>query len=93
MESLLILISFLAPVITGITQLLKGYVPEKYYALIPVILGLILGVLSFPVLPVIGAGSLSLGVVIWAGLLSGLTASGVYSFANISKKGNSQDEK
>ncbi|MNC05137.1 Phage holin [compost metagenome] len=86
MDILLMLITFLTPIITALTTIFKGYVPTKFYALIPIIVGLILGALAFPILPLIGVSSLSIGASIWAGLLSGLSASGFYSAQNIRKK-------
>lgn len=86
MTSLLLLITFLAPIITGLTQLLKSYVNIKYYALIPIVLGIILGPASFPLLPLIGLEPLSIAILLWAGLLTGLTAAGFYSAQNIRNK-------
>lgn len=81
MVNLLVLITILAPILTALTAILKQYIPTKYHALIPVILGIILGPLAS-----IFAPSLTIIQLLWAGLLAGLTSGGFYSVQNIPKK-------
>lgn len=77
------LVSILAPIIAAITQVFKPIVAEKYYALIPVVVGLVVGVSSYVIVP---AELQNIGLLLWAGVLGGLSASGVYSIQNIRNK-------
>jgi len=52
----------------GITQILKGYIPERFVPLLALVLGGLIGLLTF--------GVSVTGVV--QGLISGLTAAGLY---------------
>lgn len=82
MESLLVLITFLTPVIVGLAQMVKKYVPEKYTAVVPVVIGVVLSLLAFP-LPWV---TLGLAEVLWSGLLAGMAAGGLYSVQNVRNK-------
>jgi hypothetical protein len=74
--------TFLIPVITGLTSLGKKYIPSKYHALIPVAIGVIVSPLASG-LPFVSA---TITELIWAGLLAGMSAGGFYSVQNIRKK-------
>lgn len=79
MESLMILITFLVPVINGITTLIKSQFNNGAYPLIPLFVGIILGLASFPILGLLDITELGIYHLLWAGLIAGLTASGVYA--------------
>lgn len=83
---MLILITFLAPIITALTTIFKTYINEKYYALIPLVIGLLLGPAVYTLIPFLGLEAISLINLIWVGLLSGLSAAGLYSAQNIRNK-------
>lgn len=82
MESILVFITILAPIITAVAQLVKPLVPDKYSALLPFGLGIIIGAAYFP----LAGEGYTLYQLVWAGALSGLTAAGVYSVQNIRNK-------
>lgn len=86
MDIFLMLITFLTPIVTALTQIIKNDVPKKFRSITPVIIGIILGILMYPLLPILGAASIDIGVLIWVGFLSGLSASGVYNIKDIRKK-------
>lgn len=82
MDTLLVVMTFLIPIVAGLTELIKKYVNEKFYAVVPVIIGLVLSPLTAS-LPFIDA---SMPELLWAGLLTGLSAGGFYSVQNIRNK-------
>jgi len=81
MEQVLVVMSVLVPIIAGLTQVVKQYVREKYYALVPLIIGLLLG----PAYTVFSPDR-SVWELVWAGGLAGLAAGGFYSVQNIRNK-------
>jgi hypothetical protein len=81
MENVLIIVSVLVPIIAGLTQVVKQYVREKFYALVPVLIGLLLG----PAYTVFSP-DLSVWELLWAGGLAGLAAGGFYSVQNVRNK-------
>lgn len=85
--TILILITILAPVITGITQAIKPFIiDERFYIIIPILLGLILGPLSLPLMSLFEITiGLNIGQLIWVGGLAGLTSAGLYDIADIKK--------
>jgi hypothetical protein len=81
METLLMLITILVPIITAITGLTKGIIPKKYQALVPLVIGLIIGLAYLPLAP-----GYTIAQILWAGGLAGLSAGGFYSVSNIQHK-------
>jgi hypothetical protein len=81
MEALLVLITVLVPIIMGLDEIIKTYVPVKYHKLIPIIIGIVLGPLGSTL-----STGLTLSQMLWAGLLSGMAAGGSYK-PTIIKKG------
>ncbi|MER2008898.1 MAG: hypothetical protein ABS939_15720 [Psychrobacillus sp.] len=82
MDSLFGLMTILIPVVTALTGLAKKYVGEKYHALIPFVIGMVVAPLAFP----LDFVTASIPDLIWAGGLSGLSAGGFYSVQNIRNK-------
>lgn len=80
MEHVLLAVSILVPVIAGVVQLLKSYFSNKYHAILPLVIGLLLG----PAYSVFS--DLSLVELLWAGGLAGLAAGGFYSVQNVRNK-------
>lgn len=74
--------TILIPVVTGLTALAKKYTSEKYYALLPFVIGVVVAPLAFP----LDFVTATIPELIWAGGLSGLSAGGFYSVQNIRKK-------
>jgi hypothetical protein len=81
MEHVLFIVSVLVPIIAGLTQVVKQYVREKFYALVPVLIGLLLG----PAYTVFSP-DLTVWELLWAGGLAGLAAGGFYSVQNVRNK-------
>jgi hypothetical protein len=84
MEALLVLISVLTPIITALVAMLKPMFSDNYakwVAVLPLVVGLICGVLWFPM-----TTDFTLVQTLWAGGLSGLAAGGFYSVQNIRNK-------
>lgn len=80
MEAILVLMTILIPIIMGLDGVLKGYVPEKFHKLIPIVLGLLLGPLGTTFAP-----TLALTQLLWAGLLAGMAAGGSYKPTDLKK--------
>lgn len=78
MENVLVVMSVLVPIIAGLTQVAKQYVREKFYALVPVLIGLVLGPAY-----VVFSSDQSVWELLWAGGLAGLAAGGFYSVQNV----------
>jgi hypothetical protein len=82
MEALLVLMTVLVPIIMGLDEIIKSYIPEKFHKLIPIVIGLVLGPLGATLAP-----GLTLAQMLWGGLLAGMAAGGSYKPNNIIKKG------
>lgn len=82
MEAILVLITILIPIIMGLDEVLKSYVPIKYHKLIPIVIGLLMGPLGATFAP-----TLTLAQLLWAGLLSGMAAGGSYKPSELVKRG------
>jgi Na+-transporting NADH:ubiquinone oxidoreductase subunit NqrD len=80
-EALLVLITVLVPIIMGVDEILKSYIPEKFHKLIPIIVGLVLGLCGSVFAP-----GLTIAQMLWAGFLSGMAAGGSYK-PTLMKKG------
>jgi hypothetical protein len=81
MESILVLMTVLVPIIMGLDEIFNSYIPEKFHKLTPIIVGVVLGPLGSTFTP-----GLTLTQMLWAGLLAGMAAGGSYK-PNIIKKG------
>lgn len=81
MEAILVLMTILIPIIMGLDEVLKSYIPEKYQKLVPIFVGLILG----PFGSTFTAG-LTLSQMLWAGFLAGMAAGGSYKPNDLLKK-------
>lgn len=81
MEPILILMTLLIPIIMGLNNILKSFVPERFQKLIPLIVGLVLGPLAVTFAP-----TLVLSELLWAGLLAGMAAGGSYNPTDLVKK-------
>jgi hypothetical protein len=73
MEALLVLMTVLVPIIMGLDEILKTYIPEKFHKLIPIIVGLVLAPFGGTFAP-----GLSMAQMVWAGFLAGMAACGSY---------------
>lgn len=72
-EQILLLVSILTPIVTGVVELIKHVgLNTKYAPLAAIVSGIALAALYF-------FGDMELSVRLWAGLLAGLAASGFYS--------------
>lgn len=92
MQEIMLVVTILIPIITGVTSLIKTFVygteenkvkplmPERFKALIPVVVGFLLGWAYTPF------SDLSILLLLWAGGLAGLAAGGFYSVQNIRNK-------
>lgn len=91
MQEILLVVSVLIPIVTGVTALIKSIVfsneegvvplmPRRYQALIPVVVGFLLGLAYTPF------SGMDILMLLWAGGLSGLAAGGFYSVQNIRNK-------
>lgn len=80
-EEILLVISVIAPVVVGLTQITKKYLSEKYAPIYSIVLGLLIG-LAYST---ISEGA-TVYELLWAGGLSGMVASGFYSTQKIRKK-------
>lgn len=74
MTSILVLVTILAPIITGAVQAVKQAVklPKTYLPLVAIVIGLGLGYAAIPF------SDLSAIERLWAGALGGLASSGLY---------------
>ncbi|TSB46526.1 holin [Alkalicoccobacillus porphyridii] len=77
MEIILILASIISPVVLALVELVKRtvQVPKRFLPLSAVIIGLIVGGLSYPFT------DLDLGMRLWAGGLAGLSATGLFELS------------
>lgn len=92
MQEIMLVMSILIPIVAGVTELIKKVVygdedeglkpllPKRFQALIPVVVGLMLGLAYTPF------SDLSILLLLWAGGLAGLAAGGFYSVQNIRNK-------
>lgn len=78
MMQIMLLATIIAPVTTGLIEVVKQAVNLKknYIPLLGVVIGLLIGVLAAPI------SDIDLYLRLWAGGLSGLSASGLYELTS-----------
>lgn len=78
MMQIMLLTTIIAPVTTGLIEVVKQAVNLKknYIPLLGVVIGLLIGVLAAPI------SDIDLYLRLWAGGLSGLSASGLYELTS-----------
>ncbi|NGP43849.1 holin [Bacillaceae bacterium SIJ1] len=79
MNDILMFATMLVPIVTALVQLMKKTfdIPKNWVPMLAVVLGAIVGAGAFPF-----AEELALSVRIWAGLLAGLSATGLFELGN-----------
>ncbi|WP_372508852.1 holin [Pseudalkalibacillus decolorationis] len=75
-EQVLLFASLMAPIVTGVTEVVKRTfkVPKRYVSLVSLLMGIGIGLLAYPLT------ELEWVLRIWSGVISGLAATGLYEF-------------
>ncbi|WLD95445.1 holin [Alkalihalobacillus sp. AL-G] len=76
MEQVLLFASVMAPIVTGLTEVVKRtvHISKRYVSLVSLLIGIAVGLLAYPLT------DLDWVLRIWAGGIAGLAATGLYEF-------------
>ncbi|MEK4564776.1 holin [Alkalihalobacillus sp. FSL R5-0424] len=77
MEIILILATIISPIVLALIELVKRtiQIPKRFIPLLAVVVGLVVGALSYPF------SDLALSMRLWAGTLAGLSATGLFEIS------------
>ncbi|MUV06897.1 holin [Planococcaceae bacterium Storch 2/2-2] len=82
MEEILMFSTVLAPIVVGMTELIKRttVVPERYLSVVALFCGLVIGVLAVPFT------ELDVYIRLWSGALAGLASVGLFELSTTPRK-------
>ena len=82
MEEILMFATVLAPIVVGMTELIKRttVVPERYLSVVALFCGLVIGVLAAPF------SDLDIFIRLWSGALAGLASVGLFELSTTPRK-------